>query len=386
MDLLRRQIASLTAGPIVASVTQHNNVVRLATIIDVIDAIGLALGLLAGLAGVALFTSGISSRVGANALNAVRLGAGQRLEPAPRAGDEIGWLSESLTRAEGLLASRNAELTTAMHMATSATQAKNSFLSSTSHELRTPLNSILGFTQLLEMSELCEEDADSVERILGAGRHLLALINELIDIARIESGDLSLSLEPVLVRSVIEETSELMGPIAAERSIRIIQQCIRPALAVQADRQRFSQVLVNLISNAVKYNHRDGTITISCREDSASEASIVVSDTGPGISSENIDRIFVPFERLGAETTAVEGTGIGLPLARALTDAMSGRLAASSVVGQGSVFTLTLPRIPDLVHVSDSSLTPPRWWLRRMPWPMASAFSISRTTRRTSRW
>ncbi len=358
MDLLRRQIASLTAGPIVASVTQHNNVVRLATIIDVIDAIGLALGLLAGLAGVALFTSGISSRVGANALNAVRLGAGQRLEPAPRAGDEIGWLSESLTRAEGLLASRNAELTTAMHMATSATQAKNSFLSSTSHELRTPLNSILGFTQLLEMSELCEEDADSVQRILGAGRHLLALINELIDIARIESGDLSLSLEPVLVRSVIEETSDLMAPIAAERSIRIIQQCIRPALAVQADRQRFSQVLVNLISNAVKYNHRDGTITISCREDSASQASIVVSDTGPGISPENIDRIFVPFERLGAETTAVEGTGIGLPLARALTDAMSGGLAASSVVGQGSVFTLTLPRIPDLVHVSDSSLTP----------------------------
>ncbi len=199
-------------------------------------------------------------------MNAVRLGAGQRLEPVPRAGDEIGWLGESLGRAEGLLASRNAELTTAMHAATSATQAKNSFLSSTSHELRTPLNSILGFTQLLEMSELGDEDADSVERILGAGRHLLALINELIDIARIESGDLSLSLEPVLVGPVIEEASELMAPIAAERSIRIIQQCALPALAVQADRQRFSQVLVNLISNAVKYNHRGGTITISCRE------------------------------------------------------------------------------------------------------------------------
>ena len=358
MDLLRRQIASLTAGPIVASVTQHNNVVRLASIIDVIDVSGLALGLLAGLAGIALFTSGVSRRVGVNAVNAVRLGAGQRLEPTPRAGDEIGWLSDSLSRAEGLLASRNAELTTAMHVATSATQAKNSFLSSTSHELRTPLNSILGFTQLLEMSELDDEDADSVTRILAAGRHLLALINELIDIARIESGDLSLSLEPVLVGQVIEEVSELMAPIAAERSIRVIQQCARPALAVQADRQRFSQVLVNLISNAVKYNHRGGTITISCRENGAGQATIMVSDTGPGISLENIERIFVPFERLGAETTAVEGTGIGLPLARALTDAMSGELAASSVLGQGSTFTLSLPRVPDLAHVPVTGLVP----------------------------
>jgi signal transduction histidine kinase/ActR/RegA family two-component response regulator len=351
MDLLRRQIASLTAGPTAVAVVVHNQVDSQATIINLLDTAGLALGLLAGLAGVALFTSGISSRVRANALNAGRLGAGQRLEPVPRAGDEIGWLSESLSRTEGLLASRNTELTTAMHAATSATQAKNSFLSSTSHELRTPLNSILGFTQLLEMSELSDEDADSVGRILGAGRHLLALINELIDIARIESGDLSLSLEPVLVRSVIEETSELMTPIAAERSIRIIQQCPHPALAVRADRQRVSQVLVNLISNAVKYNHRGGTITISAQKGSTGQATIVVSDTGPGISPENIERIFVPFERLGAEATAVEGTGIGLPLARALTDAMHGRLTASSVHGQGSAFTLTLPRVPDLVHV-----------------------------------
>ena len=196
-----------------------------------------------------------------------------------------------------------------------ATQAKNSFLSSTSHELRTPLNSILGFAQLLQMSELSGEDSDGVERILGAGRHLLALINELIDIARIESGDLSLSLEPVLIRPLIEETGQLMAPLAAEHSIRIIQDCAHPALAVQADRQRFSQVLVNLISNAVKYNRQGGTITISCQEDSASQASIIVSDTGPGISPENIERIFVPFERLGAEQTTVEGTGIGLPLA-----------------------------------------------------------------------
>ncbi|HEV3068949.1 MAG TPA: hybrid sensor histidine kinase/response regulator, partial [Streptosporangiaceae bacterium] len=242
--------------------------------------------------------------------------------------------------------------------AMNATEAKNSFLSSTSHELRTPLNSILGFTQLLQMSDLSDEDMDGVERILGAGRHLLALINELIDIARIESGDLSLSVEPVLVRLVIEQSSQLMAPIAAEHSIRIIQHCAHPALAVHADRQRLSQVLVNLISNAIKYNHRGGTVTISCRKDGTGQADIVVADTGPGLSPQNIEQIFIPFERLGAEQTAVEGTGIGLPLARSLTDAMGGRMTASSVPGQGSAFTISLPRAPDLVHVPAPGLAP----------------------------
>ena len=149
-----------------------------------------------------------------------------------------------------------------------------------------------------------------------------------------------------------------MSPLAAERSIQIIQDCAHPALAVQADRQRVSQVLVNLISNAIKYNRQGGTITISCQEHGDGQAAIVVSDTGPGISPENIERIFVAFERLGAEQTTVEGTGIGLPLARALTNAMSGQLTASSVPGQGSAFTLTLPRAPDLVYVPAPGVAP----------------------------
>jgi signal transduction histidine kinase/ActR/RegA family two-component response regulator len=357
MDLLRRQIANLANAPTALVAIQHNKLTALQTKIELLDIAGLALGLLAGLAGVALFTSGIARRVGMNAENARRLGAGLPLEPIIYAGDEIGRVAESHLRAEELLASRAAELTTARDEAMRATQAKNSFLSSTSHELRTPLNSILGFTQLLQMSELSEEHADGVERILSAGRHLLALINELIDIARIESGDLSLSLEPVLVRPVIAESSQLTAPIAAERSIRIIQDCAHPALAVRADRQRLTQVLVNLISNAVKYNHRDGDVTISCHEHGTGQASIVVSDTGPGISQENIARIFIPFERLGAERTAVEGTGIGLPLARALTEAMNGQLTATSNPG-GSAFTVSLPRAPDLVHVPALGLAP----------------------------
>jgi signal transduction histidine kinase/ActR/RegA family two-component response regulator len=358
MDLLRRQVADLAAGPTAEVAVLHNKLTVLQTRTELLDIAGLALAALAGLAGVALFTSGIARRVESNAENARRLGEGEPLQPSVYAADEIGRVAESHLVAEALLARRAAQLTAARDVAVKATQAKNTFLSSTSHELRTPLNAILGFAQLLQMSDLSDEDSDGIDRILSAGHHLLALINELIDIARIESGDLSLSLEPVLVGSVIEEISALMAPIAAERSIRIIQHCARPALAVQADRQRLSQVLVNLISNAVKYNRRGGTITISCHEEGTGQARIMVSDTGPGISPENIERIFIPFERLGAEQTAVEGTGIGLPLARALADAMCGQLTVSSVLGQGSAFTLSLPRAPDLVHVPVPGLAP----------------------------
>jgi len=358
MDRLRRQVAGLAAAPTALVAVEHNKITTLQTKTELLDIAGLVLALLAGLAGVALFTSSIARRVGVNAENARRLGEGQPLAPILFAGDEIGRAAESHLRAEALLARRATELTAARDAAVQATRAKNSFLSSTSHELRTPLNSILGFAQLLQLSELSAEDSDGVQRILGAGRHLLALINELIDIARIESGDLGLSLEPVLVRPLIEECGQLMAPIAAERSIRIIQDCAHPALAVYADRQRLAQVLVNLISNAVKYNHKDGTITISCAEDGPGQASIVVTDTGPGLAPDDLERIFIPFERLGAERTAVEGTGIGLPLARALTEAMGGHLTVSSVLGQGAAFTVSLTRAPDLIHVPAPSPAP----------------------------
>ena len=147
-----------------------------------------------------------------------------------------------------------------------------------------------------------------------------------------------------------------MAPMAAERSVRISTDRVHPALAVYADRQRLSQVLVNLISNAVKYNRQGGSITVCCQEEGAGQVIIVVSDTGPGLSPEDLERIFVPFERLGAERSAVEGTGIGLPLARALTGAMHGQLTASSVLGQGAAFTVSLPRAPDLVHIPAQSL------------------------------
>jgi signal transduction histidine kinase/ActR/RegA family two-component response regulator len=350
MDTFRAQIAGLVQGPAAISAAGRTNITAMESVIDAVSIAGLALGVLAGVAGVALFASGISRRVTTAAANADRLGEGQPLEPVPSARDEIGRLACSLVRAERVLAVRTAELITARDEAVRASQAKNAFLSSTSHELRTPLNAVLGFTQLLEMSDLSGEDRDAVERILAGGRHLLALINELIDIARIESGEFSLSVEPVAVQPVIEESCQLMAPLAAERSITISQPGPSPGLAVAADRQRLHQILVNLLSNAVKYNRGGGTVTISCQATGPGQASVTVADTGRGIPAADLKRIFDPFERLGADQTAIEGTGIGLPLARAFAEAMEGHLAAASDPGEGSTFTLTLPRAPDMAQ------------------------------------
>jgi signal transduction histidine kinase/ActR/RegA family two-component response regulator len=361
MDLLRGQIDGMRTQEMQEMLSQRAAVDRTETGIDLVTLLGLALGLLAGVAGVALFASGISRRVAAAAANAERLGAGQPIVMTDRSRDEIGRLADSLASADKLLASRSAQLVAARDEALKANQAKNAFLSSTSHELRTPLNSILGFTQLLELSDLAAEDQESVQRILAAGRHLLALISELIDIARIESGELSMSLEPVTVSALLGEVCQLMRPLANERDIDVLQQCTRPGLAVYADQQRLSQIMVNLISNAVKYNRHGGSITVTCQEHADGQVSIAVTDTGPGLSGEDLDRIFVPFERLSAEQSDVEGTGIGLPLARALTQVMHGELSAVSAVGQGSTFTVSLRRAPDLASVpSQVSLAGPR--------------------------
>jgi signal transduction histidine kinase/CheY-like chemotaxis protein len=364
MDRLRRETAALDRGPAAINLVRRADVTRLESTINWVSIAGLALGVLAGLIGVALFGSGISRRVTRAAGNADRLGEGQPLEPVPwpSAGDEVGRLARSLTRAEKLLARRATELITARDEAVRATQAKNTFLSTTSHELRTPLNAVLGFAQLLQLSDLSHEDQDGVERILAAGHHLLTLINELIDIARIESGEFSLSVEPVAVQPVVQATCQLMDPLAADRSITISQPCPPPGLAAKADRQRLRQILVNLLSNAIKYNRVGGTVTITCQQASPDQASLTVADTGPGIPAADLDRIFDPFERLDAGQSAIEGTGIGLPLARAFAEAMHGDLTAASVPGEGSAFTITLPRAPDVARApaGDEGVPAPR--------------------------
>src|SRR2546426_2988587 len=205
-----------------------------------------------------------------------------------------------------------------------ANRAKSDFLSRMSHELRTPLNGILGFGQLLEMESLPADQAEGVAHILKAGRHLLGLINEVLDISRIEVGRLQLSLEPVPVSDTLHGAIDLVRPLAAQHGIELGAEVANEDCHVLADRQRLQQVLLNLLSNAVKYNRARGAVTVSCEERGSDRLRILVTDTGQGISPGKLERLFIPFDRLGAEGTGIEGTGLGLALSKHLVEVMGG--------------------------------------------------------------
>jgi signal transduction histidine kinase len=224
-----------------------------------------------------------------------------------------------------------------------ANQAKSEFLSRMSHELRTPLNAILGFTQLLEMSAPRPEQRNWLGHIGKGGQHLLELINEVLDVARIESGRVSVSLEPVALQPLIDAAVDLIDPLASQRHIGIKQEAAGDNDSwVLGDPQRLKQVLLNVLSNAVKYNVESGKIDISCKRSTEGFLRIQVSDTGPGISKDNQARLFKPFERLQEEKTYVEGTGLGLSLCRGLMEAMGGRIGVDSTPGEGSTFWIEL--------------------------------------------
>jgi signal transduction histidine kinase len=223
----------------------------------------------------------------------------------------------------------------------SAASEKDQFLSRMSHELRTPLNAISGFAQLLELGDLTDAQAESVSQIIKAGDHLLNLINEVLDISRISSGQLSVSLEPVETFAVVHETLELVRPMAEARAIHLVAD-VQPHHYVLADHQRLKQILLNLLSNAIKYNRLEGEVVVTSREIDGVRSRITVADTGPGIAPERIDRVFEPFDRLGAEQSEIEGTGLGLALSKALAVAMGASLTLESAVGQGSRFDVDL--------------------------------------------
>jgi len=225
-----------------------------------------------------------------------------------------------------------------------ANRAKSEFLSRMSHDLRTPLNSILGFAQLLEMDQLTEDQRDSVRHIISGGAHLLALINEILDIAKIESGRLSLSPEPVTIDDILADVVDLIRPVAAQRGVTVEGPELKASCnrRVLADRQRLRQILLNLLSNAVKYNRDGGRVWLTCEDVPNDRLRIKVSDTGAGIRPEQVPLLFQPFERLGAERTAIEGTGLGLVLSKGLAEAMDGTMGAESVVDQGSTFWVEL--------------------------------------------
>jgi len=225
-----------------------------------------------------------------------------------------------------------------------ANRAKSEFLSRMSHELRTPLNAILGFGQLLERQNPSDTQRTRIHYILSAGRHLLSLINEVLDISRIEAGNLQLSLEPVSVAEVLHETLDLMRPLAADRNIDLsVSTSLDSSCYVSADRQRLKQVLLNLLTNAIKYTPVGGKVTLCDRFCDGERLRLIVTDTGPGIPVAKLSRLFTPFDRLGAEQSAVEGTGLGLALCQRLADAMGGAIGVNSAAGSGSTFWVELP-------------------------------------------
>jgi signal transduction histidine kinase len=225
-----------------------------------------------------------------------------------------------------------------------ANHAKSEFLSRMSHELRTPMNAILGFAQLLDLDDLNPPQRQSVDQILKGGRHLLTLINEVLDLARIEAGKLTLSIEPIHAGEAVQSTIDLLEPLAREHRITFRKpESAGWASFILADRQRFQQVILNLLSNAIKYNQPGGSVTIACQVKDASNFRLAITDTGDGVPAEKIEKLFQPFERLVGDQSGIEGTGIGLALSKRLMLAMGGTIGVDSRIGAGSTFWLELP-------------------------------------------
>ena len=259
--------------------------------------------------------------------------------------DEQGhpWRYISIRTDITALKKNEAALIAARDDAQSANQAKTLFLSNMSHELRTPLNAILGFGQLLEVDpSLTTDQLDSIREITNAGRHLLELVNEVLDLSSIESGRLSLSPATHSLDEIMDECISLTRPLAASRGICFTLPAAS-GYALTVDRTRMKQALVNLLSNAVKYNSPNGEVRLEYEMTDERCIRIHVHDSGAGIEPELLAELFRPFHRLGQELGEIEGTGIGLAITKKLVEAMGGRVGAFSTPGQGSDFWLELP-------------------------------------------
>jgi PAS domain S-box-containing protein len=242
------------------------------------------------------------------------------------------------------LQDQNAELKRLRLVAETANLAKSEFLSSMSHELRTPLSAILGFAQLIESGspQPTPSQQRSIDQILKAGWHLLGLINEVLDLAMIESGKLLLAMEPISLPEVIAECQDMVKPQAEQNEVSLsFAGCVAPCF-VLADRKRLKQILINLLANAIKYNKAGGAVTMDCSPSQPDAMRISVQDTGAGLAPEQLAQLFQPFNRLGQEAASDEGTGIGLVVCKRLIEAMGGVIGVESAVGKGSVFWIEL--------------------------------------------
>jgi signal transduction histidine kinase len=304
--------------------------------------VSLAIALAAVAAGAVIVTAGIVGRIERLSENGRRFLRGEPLLPTGNARDEIGLLTNNIAYVGELLDERRRE-------AVAATRAKDDFLWRISHELRTPLTAIIGFGQLLEEEDLSPENLDSAHHIVSAGHHLLALIDELLDIAKIEAGHLTVSAGPVVVEEVATETTALVRSMAVARSLVLTSDCPED-LVVTADRRRLAQVLINLLTNAIKYNSPSGNVLLAAtlRGDTVR---ISVTDTGSGISPADLDLLFRPYERLDAAGSGIEGSGIGLALTKRLVEAMGGTIGVDTAVDQGTTFWVDLPRAPVVTEI-----------------------------------
>ncbi|MCL2776474.1 MAG: response regulator [Polyangiaceae bacterium] len=242
---------------------------------------------------------------------------------------------------------RQKELDEARALAEAGSAAKSEFLSSMSHELRTPLNAILGFAQLLQRDKkmpLLERQRERVDHILQGGEHLLRLIDDILDLSRIEAGGISISTGPVNVIDVLGEVERTLEPMAAREGIRVAIEAVPQEMAmVSADRTRFVQILMNFGSNAIKYNRPSGEVTFTVAAPTPGFVRVSVRDTGMGILLEKQDKLFQPFQRAGQETGPIEGTGIGLVITKRLARLMHGDVGFRSVPGEGSEFWVQIP-------------------------------------------
>lgn len=274
-------------------------------------------------------------------------------------GNFIGY--RGIDRDVTLRVEREQQLLAAKAEAERANRAKSAFLSGMSHELRTPLNAILGFAQLMALGpQLDSEQRANVAEILKAGRHLLDLINDVLDLAKVESGRVDLTLEAVSFQEVAQDTIALMHPVARQHDIHLIlTHRESEPVWFRADRLRTKQIIVNLLSNAIKYNHTGGTATLGLAPTADGRWRIEVTDTGPGIALDRQSELFQPFQRLDATHSDIEGTGIGLVITKRLAEAMGGRLGVISQPGAGSTFWLELPWVePPRDTLPASTATP----------------------------